>query len=159
MWWSYSDCHKCGYKSSSALSRRPRFIRSGTNHCVKHNSEEVIKLFISHLSICLIFGEQDRNPPQCQCAVCATVLKVILTAKVTARWSFSTSCPFKLLFLTVWNCQNLSHEMSSRRPATLNWAVQAWDDEEPNWKFFRQYCEGKNIQPMLFKWKQYCVKS
>lgn len=138
MWWSYSDCHKCGHKSSSALSRRLLFIRSCTNHSVKHNSEEVIKLFISHLPVCLIFGEQDRKtPPRPVCCLpyCSQSHsdgKGHSLVKLFNLMSVQPIIPDSLKLPKPFT------RMSSRRPATLNWAVQAWDDEEPNWKFFRQ---------------------
>lgn len=90
---------KSGRKRCFALSRGLVFIRSGTHRGAKHNSEVVVKLFTLPLCISVIYGlhrgeQEDHAMPKS--ALCTADLNVVLRIKVSSRWSFPTSRPFKL---------------------------------------------------------------
>lgn len=72
MWLSYSFCHKSGCKSSLALSRGLVFVRSRTNHGVKHNSGVVVKLFTFPLiHFCDLWRDLRQNRKTMRCLSCS----------------------------------------------------------------------------------------
>lgn len=72
MWLSYSFCHKSGCKSSLALSRGLVFVRSCTNHGVKHNSGVVVKLFTFPLiHFCDLWRDLRQNRKTMRCLSCS----------------------------------------------------------------------------------------